>query len=124
MLLIFPDKFNLILDSIEDVKFMTQKTKEDSGVVTLEKTTTREPSLYQVLLLNDDYTTMEFVVHILKKYFHKSDSEATTVMLHVHQKGQGVCGVYPYDIAATKISQVSDEARQNNMPLKCIMEKQ
>ncbi len=103
-----------------------QNSNGDSGtiVVTETKTKTKKPSMYKVLLLNDDYTPMEFVVHILERIFHKSHEEATQIMLHVHQKGIGVCGVYTYEIAETKVSQVVDIARRNQHPLQCTMEKE
>ena len=103
-----------------------QNSNGDSGtiVVTETKTKTKKPSMYKVLLLNDDYTPMEFVVHILERVFHKSHEEATQIMLHVHQKGIGVCGVYTYEIAETKVSQVVDIARRNQHPLQCTMEKE
>ena len=84
---------------------------------------TREPSMYRVLLLNDDYTTMEFVVQILMLVFKKPIEEATRIMLNVHRKGVGVCGVYTYDIAETKVDTVHALARENEFPLKCTMEK-
>lgn len=93
-------------------------------VVTETRTKTKKPSMYKVLLLNDDYTPMEFVVHILERIFHKSHDEATQIMLHVHQKGIGVCGVYTYEIAETKVNQVVDFARRNQHPLQCTMEKE
>ena len=93
-------------------------------VVTETKTKTKKPSMYKVLLLNDDYTPMEFVVHILERIFHKRHDEATQIMLHVHQKGIGVCGVYTYEIAETKVNQVVDFARRNQHPLQCTMEKE
>ena len=93
-------------------------------VVTETKTKTKKPSMYKVLLLNDDYTPMEFVVHILERIFHKSHDEATQIMLHVHQKGIGVCGIYTYEIAETKVNQVVDFARRNQHPLQCTMEKE
>ena len=103
-----------------------QNSNGDSGtiVVTETKTKTKKPSMYKVLLLNDDYTPMEFVVHILERIFHKSHEEATQIMLHVHQKGIGVCGVYTYEIAETKVNQVMDLARQNQHPLQCTLEKE
>lgn len=99
---------------------------DDSGtiVVTETKTKTKKPSMYKVLLLNDDYTPMEFVVHILERSFHKTQEEATQIMLHVHQKGVGVCGVFTYEIAETKVNQVVDIARRNQHPLQCTMEKE
>ena len=83
-----------------------------------------EPPLYKVLLLNDDYTTMEFVVEVLVFVFHKSPEEATQVMLNVHNKGAGVCGLFPYEIAETKVDTVDTLAREKGFPLKCIMEKE
>lgn len=81
-----------------------------------------QPPMYKVLLLNDDYTTMDFVVHILQKFFNKSMGEATQIMLHIHHKGSGICGLYPYEIAETKVAQVTDYARKNEYPLQCTME--
>ena len=83
----------------------------------------REPSQYKVLLHNDDYTTMEFVVYVLMQVFHKSVEEATQIMLNVHEKGIGVCGLYIYEIAETKVETVMRMARENGHPLKCTMEK-
>ncbi|MDX9899551.1 MAG: ATP-dependent Clp protease adapter ClpS [Spirochaetia bacterium] len=83
----------------------------------------KEPEEYRVILLNDDYTTMEFVVAVIMSVFHKGLFEATRVMLDVHRKGKGIVGIYTYDIAATKISKVHGMARENGFPLKCIMEK-
>ena len=80
--------------------------------------------MYRVLILNDDYTPMEFVVLILERYFSKSREQATRIMLHVHQKGVGVCGVYTYEVAETKVAQVMDLARRNEHPLQCTMEKE
>jgi len=81
-----------------------------------------EPPMYKVLLHNDDYTTMDFVVEILKTVFHKSEEEATRIMLHVHYNGIGVCGVYPAEIAETKVEIVHSLARQHGFPLRCSME--
>ncbi len=94
-----------------------------TGIATRSKPKTRQPSMYKVLLLNDDYTPMEFVVHILEAFFHKTPEEATRIMLHVHQRGVGVCGVYTYEIAETKVTQVLDFSRRNEHPLQCTMEK-
>lgn len=80
------------------------------------------PPLYQVVLLNDDYTPMEFVVKVLQKFFGKGQEEATRIMLKVHHEGRGVCGVYPRDIAATRIAQVGQYARARQHPLQCVME--
>ena len=99
--------------------------RNDGGVdvVTKPKPKTKKPPIYRVLLLNDDYTPMEFVVHVLERYFNKDQQEATQIMLHVHQKGIGVCGIYPFEIAETKVMQVTDLARKNQHPLQCTMEK-
>ena len=99
----------------------------DSGtvgqVVTRPRDKTQKPSMYKVLLLNDDYTPMEFVVHVLERFFSKSQEDATRIMLHVHNHGVGICGVYTYEIAETKVTQVVDFARQHQHPLQCTMEK-
>ena len=95
-----------------------------TGLVTKTRPKTKKPSLYKVLLLNDDYTPMEFVVHVLEKYFNKGREEATSIMLHVHHKGVGICGVYTYEVAETKVTQVIDFARQHGHPLQCTMEKE
>jgi ATP-dependent Clp protease adaptor protein ClpS len=94
-----------------------------TGVVIQTKPRTKKPSMYKVLMLNDDYTPMEFVVHILERFFAKSREEATTIMLHVHRRGVGVCGVFTYEVAETKVAQVMDFARRNQHPLQCILEK-
>jgi ATP-dependent Clp protease adaptor protein ClpS len=92
---------------------------------TLEKTRTepREPELFQVILLNDDYTTMEFVIQVLESIFNKGPAEAFRVMMQVHTQGQGLCGIYPWDIAETKVSTVHDLARDAGFPLRAIIEK-
>ena len=95
-----------------------------TGLVTKTRPKTKKPSLYKVLLLNDDYTPMEFVVHVLERFFHKNRDEATKIMLHVHQKGVGVCGVFTYEVAETKVAHVMDLSRQNQHPLQCRMEKE
>ncbi len=87
-------------------------------------TRTKKPSLYRVLILNDDYTPMEFVVYVLERFFNKSREEATTIMLHVHQNGVGVCGIFTYEVAETKVAQVLDLARRSEHPLQCTMEKE
>ena len=96
----------------------------DTGVVTRTRPRTKKPSNYKVLMLNDDYTPMEFVVHVLERFFNKSREDATRIMLHVHQKGVGICGVFTYEIAETKVAQVMDFARQHQHPLQCTMEKE
>ena len=83
-----------------------------------------EPPMYKVMLLNDDYTTMEFVIEILVYVFQKSSEEATRIMLNVHRSGVGVCGIYPFEIAETKVETVDNLARENGFPLKCIMERE
>lgn len=94
-----------------------------TGVVTRTKTRTKRPSLYRVLILNDDYTPMEFVVHVLERFFQKGREEATQIMLHVHQHGVGECGVFTFEVAETKVTQVMDFARKHTHPLQCVMEK-
>jgi ATP-dependent Clp protease adaptor protein ClpS len=94
-----------------------------TGVATKTRARPKKPSQYKVLMLNDDYTPMEFVVMCLKRFFRMDLEQATRVMLHVHQKGVGVCGVYPYEVAETKVNQVMDFARQNQHPLQCTLEK-
>ncbi len=94
-----------------------------TAVITRTRVQTKKPDMYRVLLLNDDYTPMEFVVTVLKKYFHKDGDAATRIMLHVHQNGVGECGVYTYEVAETKVTQVMDYARKHQHPLQCIMEK-
>ncbi|MBJ6988935.1 MULTISPECIES: ATP-dependent Clp protease adapter ClpS [unclassified Devosia] len=96
----------------------------ETGTVTKTRPKTKRPNLYRVLLLNDDYTPMEFVVSVLQDVFNKSREDAMTIMLHVHQKGVGECGVYPYEVAETKVTRVMDTARKNQHPLQCVMEKQ
>lgn len=95
-----------------------------TGVVIKSRPKTKKPSMYKVLMLNDDYTPMEFVVHVLERFFNKNREDATRIMLHVHQRGVGVCGVYTYEVAETKVTQVMDLARQNQHPLQCTIEKE
>ena len=107
---------------------MAGPSDEDSGdtgtgTITRTRTKTKKPSMYKVLLLNDDYTPMEFVVYVLQRFFSKSVEDATKIMLHVHQNGVGICGVFTYEVAETKVSQVMDLARQHDHPLQCTMEK-
>jgi ATP-dependent Clp protease adaptor protein ClpS len=94
------------------------------GVVVKSRPKTRKPAMYKVLMLNDDYTPMEFVVHVLERFFQKTREEATRIMLHVHRRGVGVCGVFTYEVAETKVTQVMDLARQNQHPLQCTIEKE
>ena len=105
---------------VDDNKF----ENNDSLIKTQTKEKLKKPSLYKVLILNDDYTPMEFVVYLLKSFFNKSNEEATKIMLHVHQKGIGICGVYTYDIAETKAVQVTNYARKYEHPLQLQLEKE
>ena len=103
---------------------MSDENKSNStGVVTKEKIEVKKPKLYKVILLNDDYTPMEFVVHVLERFFGMNTEQATEIMLHVHRRGVGICGVFPYEVAETKVTQVMDCARQNQHPLQCRLEK-
>jgi ATP-dependent Clp protease adaptor protein ClpS len=95
----------------------------NTSVITKVKPKTKRPNLYRVLILNDDYTPMEFVVHVLEKFFQKDAEAATQIMLHVHHHGIGECGVFTYEIAETKVTQVMDFARKHQHPLQCVMEK-
>ena len=92
------------------------------GLATKTRPKTKKPAMYKVLMLNDDYTPMEFVIHTLERFFGKNQDEATHIMLHVHQRGVGVCGVFTYELAETKATQVMDLARQNDHPLQCTIE--
>ncbi len=96
----------------------------DHGLVLKTRPKTQKPSMYKVLLLNDDYTPMEFVVHVLESIFKKNRQEATDIMLHVHRRGVGICGVFTFEVAETKVAQVMDFARANEQPLQCTMEKE
>lgn len=105
-----------------------RKKKQDAGgpgtaVITKTRPQTKRPSMYRVLLLNDDYTPMEFVVHVLERFFNKDRDAATQIMLHVHHHGIGECGVFTYEVAETKVTQVMDFARKHHHPLQCVMEK-
>ena len=102
----------------------SKRDNGQTGVITRTAPKTKKPSLYKVLLLNDDYTPMEFVVVVLERFFNKGRDEATRIMLHVHQKGVGICGVYTFEIAETKVTQVMDFARKHQHPLQCTMEKE
>ena len=100
------------------------RTDGESGIVTKTRSKTQRPPLYKVLILNDDYTPMEFVVHVLERFFGMSHSQAFELMLTVHKKGLAVVGVFAYEIAETKVNQVMDAARQHQHPLQCTMEKE
>lgn len=108
---------------------MAERQEDDTtigtgtAVVSKPKAKTQKPSMYRVLILNDDYTPMEFVTWILERFFNKSRESAVQIMLHVHQNGVGVCGVYTYEVAETKVAQVIETARRHQHPLQCTMEK-
>ena len=95
----------------------------NTGVIIETRPKTKKPSMYKVLMLNDDFTPMEFVVHILQNFFAMTTEQATEVMLSVHRRGVGICGVFPYEVAETKVTQVMDLARQHQHPLQCTLEK-
>jgi len=97
---------------------------KDDTVLKTSKARVKPPPMFKVMLLNDDYTPMEFVVHVLERFFQKNRDEATRIMLHVHRRGVGVCGVFTYEVAETKVTQVMDLARQNQHPLQCTIEKE
>jgi len=98
--------------------------RTNTGVVVKPRPKVKKPSMYKVLMLNDDYTPMEFVVHVLERFFSKTPEEATRIMLHVHQKGVGVCGVFTFEVAETKVNQTMELARKNQHPLQCTLEKE
>ncbi len=98
--------------------------QRQTGILLKPRPKTKKPSMYKVLLLNDDYTPMEFVVHVLERFFNKNRQESTDIMLHVHRRGVGVCGIFTYEVAETKVAQVMDFARANEQPLQCTMEKE
>lgn len=101
-----------------------REEEHETGLALKTRTQTKKPSMYKVLLLNDDYTPMEFVVHVLEKFFSKNRTEATDIMMSVHRRGVGLCGVFTFEIAETKVAQVMDFARANEQPLQCTMEKE
>jgi ATP-dependent Clp protease adaptor protein ClpS len=102
---------------------MSGKPANGTALATRTRTVRKRPDLYRVLLLNDDYTPMEFVIHVLMRFFNKNEEEATQIMLHVHHNGVGECGTFTFEIAETKVTQVMDSARENQHPLQCVMEK-
>ncbi len=101
-----------------------EEGRPDTGILLQTRPKTKKPSMYKVVLLNDDYTPMEFVIHVLERFFNKTRQEATDVMLHVHRRGVGVCGVFTFEVAETKVAQVMDFAKANEQPLQCTMEKE
>ena len=107
----------------DDRKRKGEPSGPSTAVITKTKPQTKRPSMYRVLILNDDYTPMEFVVHVLERFFGKDHEAATRIMLHVHHHGIGECGIYTYEVAETKVTQVMDFARKHQHPLQCVMEK-
>jgi ATP-dependent Clp protease adaptor protein ClpS len=107
----------------DDRKHKNDQSGPGTAVITKTRPQTKRPNLYRVLLLNDDYTPMEFVVHVLERFFNKDHDTAHRIMMHVHQQGIGECGVFTYEVAETKVTQVMDFARKHQHPLQCIMEK-
>jgi ATP-dependent Clp protease adaptor protein ClpS len=101
-----------------------EQEQDDTGLMLKTRPKTQKPPMYKVMLLNDDYTPMEFVVHVVEKFFSKNRQEATDIMLHVHRRGVGVCGSFTREIAETKVAQVMDFARANEQPLQCTMEQE
>ena len=101
----------------------TNTDNPNTGVVVKARPKTRKPAMYKVLMLNDDYTPMEFVVHVVERFFNKSHEDAYQIMMHVHHNGVGECGVFTYEVAETKVTQVMDFARKHQHPLQCVMEK-
>ncbi len=110
-------------DNDDDKNVVGGDGGSDTGVVVRTQPKTKKPAMYKVIMLNDDYTPMEFVILVLERFFNKSNEEATQIMMHVHQKGVGVCGVFTYEVAETKVQQVMDLARQHQHPLQCTLEK-
>jgi len=104
-------------------KRLSGRDDPSTGLAVKTRPKTKKPSMYKVLMLNDDYTPMEFVVHVLERFFGMGHEQATRIMLHVHQRGVGVCGVFTYEVAETKVNQVMDLARKHQHPLQCTIEK-
>ena len=109
---------------IGDKEISDNDDGSSAQIILEEKTKPKRPSLYQVIIVNDDYTPMEFVVLVLERFFAKNNNEATQIMYHVHKKGTGVCGIYPYEVAETKVVQVMDFAKKHQHPLQCVLEKE
>jgi ATP-dependent Clp protease adaptor protein ClpS len=107
----------------DDRKRRNEPGGPSTAVITKTKPQTKRPNMYRVLILNDDYTPMEFVVHVLERFFGRDHEAATRIMLHVHHHGIGECGIYTYEVAETKVTQVMDFARKHQHPLQCVMEK-
>ena len=113
-----------VLSGVKPPDFSKDAPSTHAHVLIEERPKAKKPTFYKVLLLNDDYTPMEFVVFVLKRFFHKTDEEATQIMLKVHTAGLGVCGIYPLDVAETKVLQVLDSAKQHEHPLQCTIERE
>lgn len=113
---------NVVVMADDDIDVRDGDT--GTGVITKTRPKTKKPKLYKVLMLNDDYTPMDFVVYVLERFFGMGTDKAHQVMLHVHMKGVGICGVYTFEVAETKLVQVMDFARQNQHPLQCVMEEE
>lgn len=117
--------FQLVMQNMQAGKNDDVNDGDDNiGLATKARPKTKKPAMYKVIILNDDYTPMEFVVFILQHFFRMNQEEATQVMLHVHQRGVGVCGVYTYEVAETKATQVMEMARKNQHPLQLQLEKE
>jgi ATP-dependent Clp protease adaptor protein ClpS len=114
----------LRVTDMSNIRRADHDTGTGTGVVIKTRPKTKKPQLYKVLMLNDDYTPMEFVVHVLERFFSKTQQEATQIMLHVHRRGVGVCGVYTFEVAETKVNQTIDYARRHQHPLQCSLEKE
>lgn len=130
MLMISMDDLDLLKEHMDDNQGIPPgsdpdegEPDPDTGLMLKARPKTKKPAMYKVLLLNDDYTPMEFVVTVLEQFFSKNRQESTDIMLHVHRRGVGVCGVYTFEVAETKVAQVMDFARQNEQPLQCTMER-
>lgn len=111
------------MNKFEKINSRDDKNDSQQGLLLDTKPKTKKPSMYNVILLNDDYTPMEFVIIVLEKFFNKKQEEATQIMLHVHKKGLGICGTYTYEIAESKCRLVLDFAKKNEHPLQCTMDK-
>lgn len=114
---------DILMNGDDDGDIRRDDGDGNTGVIVETRPKTKKPSMYKVLMLNDDYTPMEFVVHVLERFFAMSTEQATEVMLSVHRRGVGICGVFPYEVAETKVTQVMDFARQHQHPLQCTLEK-
>ena len=120
----YPSEWRLVEWHLSEEENNNSDDTKNIAVATKPVTKTKRPARYKVMLLNDDYTPMEFVVYVLEQFFNKSIEDATRIMLMVHQTGVGICGVYSYEIAETKVAQVLELARRNEHPLQCVMEKE